>query len=123
MVVTNKLISKPKNIPNKPIHAEQLIQNQVRVALSKAGHKVFRANVGKVHTSDGRFFDTGLPSGFPDLFGFRKTDGKAFFIEMKNERGRLRDDQKIFGKMLSQQPVLYGVARSVEDTFKILEDI
>ncbi|HER8705353.1 TPA: VRR-NUC domain-containing protein, partial [Streptococcus pyogenes] len=48
---------------------ESLIQNQIRVVLSRAGHMVFRANVGKVKTADGRFFDTGLPKGFCDLFG------------------------------------------------------
>ncbi|EPZ45354.1 hypothetical protein HMPREF1229_0682 [Streptococcus pyogenes GA40634] len=35
---------------------ESLIQNQIRVGLSQAGHMVFRANVGKVKTADGRFF-------------------------------------------------------------------
>lgn len=72
---------------------ESLIQNQIRVGLSKAGHMVFRANVGKVKTADGRFFDTGLPKGFCDLFGF-KPDGQIFFIEVKNETGRVRPEQK-----------------------------
>ncbi len=49
---------------------ESLIQNQIRVELSKAGHTVFRVNVGKVRMADGRYFDTGLPKGFSDLFGF-----------------------------------------------------
>ncbi len=60
---------------------ESLIQNQIRVVLSRAGHMVFRANVGKVKTADGRFFDTGLPKGFCDLFGF-KPNGQIFFIEV-----------------------------------------
>ncbi|HGH8651635.1 TPA: VRR-NUC domain-containing protein, partial [Streptococcus pyogenes] len=39
------------------------MQNLIRMELSQAGHMVFRANVGKVKTADGRFFDTGLPKG------------------------------------------------------------
>lgn len=46
--------------------AEAKIQNDIRVAVSKAGHSIFRANVGTVKQSDGRYFTTGLPGGFPD---------------------------------------------------------
>lgn len=101
--------------------AEHKIQNDIRVALSRNQCMVFRANVGRVKMENGRYFETGLPSGFPDLFGFRKTDGKIFFIEVKNEKGRLRPAQKVFGKALSALPVLYGVARSAEDAIKIIE--
>lgn len=102
--------------------AEHKIQNDIRVAVSKHGDKIFRANVGKVKMDSGRWFDTGLPSGFPDLFGFRKSDGKMFFIECKNETGRLREDQKQFAIFLKNFPVLYGVARSTDDALKIVED-
>lgn len=98
---------------------ESLIQNQIRVGLSKAGHTVFRANVGKVRTADGRYFDTGLPKGFPDLFGFRP-DGRIFFIEVKNETGRVRPEQKIFIEQMRKRGALAGVARSVEDAMEIV---
>ena len=101
---------------------EHKIQNDIRVGVSQAGHIIFRANVGKVRMDNGGWFDTGLPNGFPDLFGFRKSDGKMFFIECKNESGRLRDDQKQFAQAIVNQPVLYGVARSVEDAIKIISD-
>ena len=101
---------------------EHKIQNDIRVGVSQAGHKIFRANVGKVKMENGGWFETGLPRGFPDLFGFRKSDGKMFFIECKNETGRLRDDQKQFAKAIVNQPVLYGVARSVDDALKIISD-
>lgn len=103
------------------ITPEHKIQNQIRVAVSQAGCTCFRANVGKVHLPNGRFFDTGLPKGFPDLFGFRHRDGKIFFIEVKNEVGRLRPDQKTFREFAKQMPVLYGVARSPEDAVRIVE--
>ncbi len=61
---------------------EHKIQNDIRVGLTEAGYLVFRANVGKVRTADGRYFDTGLPRGFSDLFGFRP-DGQIFLLKLK----------------------------------------
>ena len=100
---------------------ESLIQNQIRVGLSKAGHTVFRVNVGKVRMADGRYFDTGLPKGFSDLFGFRP-DGQIFFIEVKNETGKLRPEQKIFIEQMRKRGALAGVARSVEDAMEIVNE-
>lgn len=54
------------------------------------------------------------------MFGFRKSDGKMFFIEVKNVKGRLSPEQINFGKQMEEAKVLYGVARSVEDAFKIV---
>ena len=100
---------------------ESLIQNQIRVGLSKAGHTVFRANVGKVRMADGRYFDTGLPKGFPDLFGFRP-DGRIFFIEVKNETGKLRPEQEKFIEQMRKRGALAGVARSVADAMEIVNE-
>ncbi len=101
--------------------SEHAIQNEIQVALSKHKCSVFRANVGKIRLPDGRFFSTGLPSGFPDLFGFRWTDGKIFFIEVKNVKGRLRPDQIVFHKMLQRHGIIHGVARSVHDALMIVD--
>lgn len=101
---------------------EQEIQNQIRVAVSAAGCTIFRANVGKFEMKNGRWFDTGLPQGFPDLFGFRHSDGTIFFIECKNEKGRPREDQIRFHKMLTKRSVIHGIARSQEDALKIINE-
>ena len=53
---------------------EHRIQNEIRLALSESC-VIFRMNVGAMKTPDGRYFDTGVPKGFSDLFGFRKSDG------------------------------------------------
>ena len=103
------------------VESEHSIQNEIQVALSKHQCTVFRANVGKIHTPDGRFFSTGLPKGFPDLFGFRWTDGKIFFIEVKNAKGRPRADQVVFHKMLQSHNVVHGIARSVHDALMIVD--
>ena len=57
----------------------------------------------------------------PDITGFRHSDGKMILIECKNDRGRLREDQQQFEKFINQYPVLYGVARSVEDALEIVD--
>ncbi|AHF53418.1 VRR-NUC domain-containing protein [Listeria monocytogenes] len=103
--------------------AEIDIQNSIRLELSRHGHYVFRANVGKVRMPNGRIFDTGLPKGFPDLFGFRGTDGKMFFIEVKNEIGKLRQEQKNFQQAMEITPAICGVARSVEEALRIVEGL
>ena len=100
--------------------SEHAIQNEIMVAVSRVGCTVFRTNAGKVRTDDGAVI-TLLPKGHPDLTGFRHSDGKIFFIEVKNARGKLREEQIKYGKFLQQYPVLYGVARSVEDALRIVE--
>lgn len=69
---------------------------------------------------DGRWFDTGLPVGFCDLFGFRKSDGRIFFIEVKNEKGRLRDVQRHFINVMQDNGAIAGVARSPEEAIEIV---
>lgn len=100
---------------------EHAVQNAVRIALSEYA-VVFRANVGKVVTPDVRYFDTGLPVGFSDLFGFRKSDGRAFFIECKTKSGRASPAQKNFIEQMQKNGAIAGIARSVEDALKIIQE-
>jgi len=92
------------------------------VAISNDDCTIFRANVGKVKTDSGRWFDTGLPPGFPDLFGFRHKDHQIFYIEVKNERGKPREDQIKFHEFLAKQKIIHGIARSPEDALKIVDE-
>ena len=103
------------------LKSEQEVQNEIRVGLSKAGHMVFRTNVGKVRMMDGRWFDTGLPKGHPDLYGFR-SDGQIFYIEVKNEKGRVRPAQEKFIEVVKQRGALAGVARSLEEALEIVNE-
>lgn len=101
---------------------EAAIQDSIRVALAQAGYVVFRANVGKVKTADGRFFDSGLPGGFPDLFGFKPENGKVYFIEVKTPTGHRRKDQINFAHFLRDKCAIYGVARSADEAVTIVRD-
>lgn len=100
---------------------EKDIQNDIRISLNDIAI-VFRANVGMYFTKDGRPVNVGLPRGFPDLFGLRKSDGKMFFIEVKNETGRLRPEQKNFQEQMKKYPVICGVARSAGEARIIIEE-
>ena len=102
--------------------SEHQIQNEIRLALANRNCLVFRTNVGKVKMADGRWFDTGLPKGFSDLTGARLSDGKIFFIEVKNKNGRVREDQVKFINSMKKYGLIAGVARSVEDAIKIVEE-
>lgn len=102
--------------------SEHKIQNDVRIALSRHQCTVFRVNVGSVKTPDGRFFSAGVPSGHPDLYGFRWSDNKIFYIEVKNERGRPRKDQIRFHDFLQSHNVIHGIARSPDDAVKIVKE-
>lgn len=98
---------------------EHKIQNEIRLALADTCI-MFRINVGKGYTPDGRYFDTGVPSGFSDLFGVRKSDGRAVFIEVKTPTGRPTDKQKIFLDVMRKNGAVAGVCRSAEEAKKLI---
>lgn len=101
---------------------EQATQDSIRVALAQAGYVVFRTNVGKVKTADGRWFDTGLPTGFPDLMGYKPENGRIFFLEVKTKTGRRRKDQVAFANGLRDKNVIYGVVRSADEAVEIVRN-
>lgn len=100
---------------------EHEIQNRIRAALAPYA-VIFRANVGRTKTPDGRYFSTGLPVGFSDLFGVRKSDGRAVFIEVKTASGRVSKEQKQFLSMMRKYGAIAGVARSEEEAVKLITE-
>lgn len=101
--------------------SEHAIQNEILVALSKHDCTVYRSNAGQAWSASGQVIKL-FPKGHPDITGFKHSDGRVFFIEVKNERGRLRDDQVKYSEFLSKFPVIHGVARSVNDALKIVDE-
>ena len=98
---------------------EHRIMNEIRIALSEIGCIVFRINVGKGRTFDGRYFDTGVPVGFSDLFGVRP-DGKAFFIEVKTPKGKPLQAQMNFLQAMKHNGAVAGICRSVQDALHLI---
>ena len=99
---------------------EHKMMNEIRLGIADEC-VTFRANVGKVRTPDGRYFDTGLPVGFSDIFGVRKSDGKAVFIEVKTKSGRVSEKQQNFINAMLENNAVAGVCRSVDDARKLIK--
>lgn len=97
---------------------EHRIQNEIRLALADTC-MIFRANVGAGCTKDGRYFSTGLPKGFADLFGFRKSDGRAVFIEVKTLKGKPSKEQIKFLETMRKNGAISGICRSAEEAVKL----
>lgn len=98
---------------------EHAVQNAIRLALSDSCI-MFRMNVGAAYTLNGNYFKTGVPKGFSDLFGFRKSDGKAVFIEVKTPKGRASAEQMRFIEKMKINGAIAGICRSVEDAVKLV---
>ncbi|MFN8820545.1 MAG: VRR-NUC domain-containing protein [Betaproteobacteria bacterium] len=92
----------------------------IMLALSGAGHFVFRCNVGLFYTKDGRPVRAGLPTGFSDLAGHRAGDARAFYIEVKSQNGHVSTEQRDFINAMQKRGALSGVARSVSDALDIV---
>lgn len=101
---------------------EHRIQNEIRAALSPYA-AVFRVNVGTGLTVDGRHFSTGVPPGFSDLFGVRKSDGKAVFIEVKTAKGRPSKEQTNFINQMQLCGAVAGICRNAEDAVKLITEV
>ena len=98
---------------------EHDLQSLFRLRLSEAG-VVLRLNVGRVRTADGRWFDTGLPPGTPDLMVVLP-GGRTAWVEVKTPRGAVRPEQARFLRRLREMGHAAGVARSVQEAETIIQ--
>ncbi len=110
-----------------PKHDEHYIQNQILVALSANDCYVERVNVGQVPVRDTtgkllRIFRAGPPKGRPDLSGVIFKTNEAFFIEVKDAKGKPRPDQIRFHNFLQSHNIIHGIARSVDDALRIVNN-
>ena len=110
--------------------SEHRIQDEIRLALSAHGI-VLRLNSGQAYGGT-RIWDKKYGyilkdirpialcgKGTPDLL-FIGEDGKIAFVEVKDDTGRVRDDQKRFLEMMRKIGISAGIARSVEDALNII---
>ena len=99
--------------------SEHDIQNEIRLKLSEMGYCVFRINVGKFKTEDGRWFDTGVPKGYSDLTAIK--DGRVYFLEVKTETGKASREQVNFlAVMRDKYGCVTGIVRSVDDAVRLV---
>lgn len=109
--------------------SERDIQAEIWEAMGKFS-VMFRNNVGKLETKDGRWVKFGLVEGSSDLIGWTPVEitqdmvGQhlAVFtaIECKTKRGKPTDTQQYFIARVQADGGYAGVARSVEDALKVI---
>lgn len=97
---------------------EHRIMNEIRLWCGQNDILCFRCNVGRVKLSNGYYFDTGLPEGFPDLLILYK--GITYYAEVKTLTGKQRQDQIDFQRILTERGFIYKVVRSVNDVKQML---
>lgn len=100
---------------------EAKLQTEIKDAINLSGlGRCWVATSGLLKSPDGKRFVRALPEGFPDLFGYRRRDGKMFLIEVKTNTGRVSKEQKKFKEFEVSDKVLYGVARNIDEALAIL---
>ena len=101
-------------------NAETNLQLRIMVALSPTCVLV-RVPAGMFWAGPGRDVPVRVAMpGHPDLAGFRRSDGKAVYIEVKTRRGRVTKEQQQFLDQARMAGCLAGVARSVKDAEEIV---
>ena len=98
---------------------EHRIQNEIRAAVAPYA-VIFRVNVGSGRTEDGRYFSSGVPVGFSDLFGVRLCDGRAVFIEVKTPSGRVSVSQMNFISRMIAAGAVAGICRSADEAVRLV---
>lgn len=82
--------------------------------------ELFRVNTGSVKTATGYLFSTGTPAGFPDICGYRRSAGKAVYIEAKVLPNKPTDNQTAFIEKAKSAGCLAGVCYSAEDAVAVI---
>ncbi len=99
-------------------HEESSIQAQIVSTLSALGIFLFAVPneaAGKITPQKAaRLKAMGLRSGISDLI-IIGSDGRAYFMEVKTETGRLSESQKRFQAYCATKGWIYTVVRSVDD--------
>lgn len=108
---------------------------EIEIAVTAAGHKVFRINVGEGYlyreqptqetlefeNKRARWFKSGPPQGYSDLSGVCYPSGRAMFIEVKTPKGKPTLQQCVFLLAMLAAGANAGIARSTEEALAICE--
>lgn len=102
------------------MNPETALQNEIIAALCMNGCVAFNHTVGLFYTKYGAPVKIGH-HGEADIWGHRKSDGKALYIEVKLPGEKPRDDQEKFLKAMAAAGAITGCAHSVEEALAIVK--
>lgn len=104
---------------------EHTIQDRIRAALEKLGHRVERRGVGRVADQSGRTqFTYGTP-GEADLEVYPRKDGRVFasvYIEVKRAGQQAKPHQAAWLEKRRSEGHVAGVAHSVEEAVALVNE-
>ena len=112
---------------------ETVLQQNIRLALGQIHSlRLFRNQVGQLpDPRTGRYVQFGLAKGSSDLVGFKTIKitpemigqevAQFVSIEIKTERGKLTEVQQNWLQKVHDSGGIVGVARSIQDAFKIVK--
>lgn len=101
------------------MNPETVLQNKIIAALCQNGCVAFNHTVGQFYTKYGGTVNIGH-HGEADIRGHRRSDGRAFYIEVKLPGENPRPDQRKFLAAMTSSGAMAGVAHSVEEALEIV---
>lgn len=114
------------------MNQETRIQRNIMIAISQAGHTVWRNETGSFWTgkvihkdnrtvtlANAQMIPCGLCRGSSDLVGLT-SKGIFFAIEVKTPKGRTSKEQDAFLHRVREQGGIAGVARCPQDALDLL---
>lgn len=103
--------------------SEGLIQDEIRLVLGAEPSAVFwRNNLSTVMMPNGSYVKLGVGGkGATDLIGVFR--GRACFLEIKTDVGRLSPEQVRFGELVKAKGAEHAVLRSADEARQWLDDM
>jgi hypothetical protein len=102
--------------------SEKAIETAIREALAKASCFIKKNRIEACWSCGAKPKKTdGLGLGSSDLIGCTGPYGRLLAIEVKSETGRTMEEQQRFIDVVRRYKGVAGVARSVEEAFRLLD--
>jgi hypothetical protein len=101
---------------------ESDLYGPILLALSRAGARVFRNNVGQARYKGGHVVRYGLAPGSADLIGWTP-DGRFLALEVKTPRGRLSAQQAAFLDAVRAAGGVAACVRSADEALAALNPV
>lgn len=105
---------------------ENEIQKQILQYLDLKGYMHWRNYVGPILRGPRKLLSKNPMSGMPDILGIFNTHHRLFAIEVKANKGKLADKQKVWIERLTEAGAFCMVARDISEVveaFKIHDKI